>query len=64
MFVFLYVYLHNAGETFGFVHIEAAAQGLPVIAFNMSANSESILDLGTSVHTHRRCDDTGVCCAK
>ncbi|KAJ1429321.1 hypothetical protein B484DRAFT_449454 [Ochromonadaceae sp. CCMP2298] len=31
------------GETFGFVHIEAAAQALPVIAFNVSANRESVL---------------------
>ena len=30
------------GETFGFVHIEAASQGLPVIAFDMMANRESI----------------------
>jgi glycosyltransferase involved in cell wall biosynthesis len=30
------------GETFGFVHIEAAACGLPVIAFDSSANRESV----------------------
>jgi len=31
------------GETFGYVHIEAAAQALPVIAFNTGANRESVL---------------------
>lgn len=32
-----------AGETFGLVHVEAAAQGLPVIAFDTRANAESIV---------------------
>lgn len=41
----------RSGETFGFIHIEAAAQGLPVIAFNMSANCESILNIdANTVH--------------
>jgi hypothetical protein len=34
------------GETFGFIHIEAAAQGLPVIAFDMCANGESVVLFG------------------
>jgi glycosyltransferase involved in cell wall biosynthesis len=37
-----------AGETFGLVHIEAAAQGLPVIAFDVRANAESVVFLGDS----------------
>lgn len=35
-----------AGETFGFIHLEAAAQGLPVIAFDMCANAESVVLFG------------------
>lgn len=30
------------GETFGFNHVEASSHGLPVIAFDMLANRESI----------------------
>ena len=32
----------SAGETFGFNHVEASSHGLPVIAFDMMANRESI----------------------
>ena len=46
-----------AGETFGFVHLEAAALGLPVVAFRAAANAESVQTgllveyaLGSAVH--------------
>lgn len=45
-YTFLTVYLCNSrldtGETFGFVHVEASVQGLPIVAFDTRANGESI----------------------
>ena len=41
--LYIWVLLRVAGETFGFIHIEAAALGLPVLGFDMGANRESIV---------------------
>ena len=41
--LYIWVLLCVAGETFGFIHIEAAALGLPVLGFDMGANRESIV---------------------
>jgi glycosyltransferase involved in cell wall biosynthesis len=43
------------GETFGFVHVEAAAQRLPVIAFDTRANAESIQPLSAHRGNNSSC---------
>jgi glycosyltransferase involved in cell wall biosynthesis len=45
----------TVGETFGFVHVEAAAQRLPVIAFDTRANAESIQPLSAHRGNNSSC---------
>ena len=40
--IFIVLMTPYVGETFGFNHVEASSHGLPVIAFDMLANRESI----------------------
>jgi glycosyltransferase involved in cell wall biosynthesis len=49
------IFALTAGETFGFVHVEAAAQRLPVIAFDTRANAESIQPLSAHRGNNSSC---------
>jgi glycosyltransferase involved in cell wall biosynthesis len=42
LIIFIILIISYLGETFGFNHVEASSHGLPVIAFDMLANRESI----------------------
>ena len=42
LIIFIILIKPYVGETFGFNHVEASSHGLPVIAFDMLANRESI----------------------